>query len=144
MPAPAEESLTGTFVLVQQIRDRVRVPVIAAGGIGGAGIPSAALVDTGSFEVDGADTGVHGATGPRAGQPGGAGSGRERGSVVAVPVPNPLCVRSAAGGDRARAVGDLLLWGGQITPVLKYRRAEELMVALVEEADAYYKNLKNA
>lgn len=31
--APAENSLTGTFVLVQQIRNRVRIPVIAAGGI---------------------------------------------------------------------------------------------------------------
>lgn len=30
---PAEKSLMGTFVLVQLIRDRVRVPVIAAGGI---------------------------------------------------------------------------------------------------------------
>jgi hypothetical protein len=33
----------------------------------------------------------------------------------------------------------LLLWSGQIAPVLKYRRAAELMGALVGEADAYFK-----
>ena len=33
----------------------------------------------------------------------------------------------------------LLLWSGEIAPVLNYHRAEELMKALVEEADAYFR-----
>jgi nitronate monooxygenase len=42
IPDMAEKSLTGTFVLVQLIRDRVRIPVIAAGGIAtGRGIAAA-------------------------------------------------------------------------------------------------------
>jgi nitronate monooxygenase len=50
--APAEESLTGTFVLVQQIRDRVRVPVIAAGGIGtGKGIAAALALGADGVQV---------------------------------------------------------------------------------------------
>jgi nitronate monooxygenase len=39
---PAEESLTGTFALVPQVADRVKAPVIAAGGIAdGRGIAAA-------------------------------------------------------------------------------------------------------
>jgi nitronate monooxygenase len=41
---PASESLTGTFALVQQVAAKVRVPIIAAGGIGDSKSAAAAML----------------------------------------------------------------------------------------------------
>ncbi len=50
--APAESSLAGTFVLVQQIKDRARTPVIAAGGIAtGKGIAAALALGADGVQV---------------------------------------------------------------------------------------------
>ena len=34
----------------------------------------------------------------------------------------------------------ILMWGGQIASIPKYRRSAELMGAMVEEANAYFAN----
>jgi nitronate monooxygenase len=36
----------------------------------------------------------------------------------------------------------VLFWGGQIAPILKYTGAKKLMQALIEETTAYFNNLK--
>ncbi|HSW13450.1 MAG TPA: DUF561 domain-containing protein, partial [Solimonas sp.] len=48
----AEESLTGTFALIPQIVDRVRIPVIAAGGIAdGRGIAAALMLGAQGVQI---------------------------------------------------------------------------------------------
>ncbi|HLZ85986.1 MAG TPA: nitronate monooxygenase, partial [Puia sp.] len=50
--APAEQSLTGTFVLLQQIKEKVQTPVIAAGGIAtGRGIAAALALGADAVQV---------------------------------------------------------------------------------------------
>jgi nitronate monooxygenase len=49
---PAEESLTGTFALVPQVVGRVRIPVIAAGGIAdGRGIAASLALGAGGVQI---------------------------------------------------------------------------------------------
>ncbi len=49
---PAEESLTGTFALVPQVADAVRIPVVAAGGIADArGIAAALVLGAGGVQI---------------------------------------------------------------------------------------------
>jgi nitronate monooxygenase len=50
--APAEESITGTFVLLQIIKEKVKTPVIAAGGIAtGRGIAAALTLGADAVQV---------------------------------------------------------------------------------------------
>jgi nitronate monooxygenase len=37
----------------------------------------------------------------------------------------------------------VLFWGGQIAPVLKYKKAADLMQALIEETNDYFDKTKN-
>lgn len=168
--AAAEESLTGTFVLLQQIRDRVRIPVIAAGGIGtGKGIAAALALG-----ADGVQVGTAFLACEESGAPdfhrrllltperskrtvltraftGRLGRGLanrvalEVAGKEAALLPFPFQSRLVSGLRQAAIAREkwemLLLWGGQIAPVLKYHKATELMGALVGEADAYFKGL---
>jgi nitronate monooxygenase len=36
-----------------------------------------------------------------------------------------------------------LFWGGQIAPILKHKKATELMHSLIEETTAYFDDLKS-
>ncbi|MDF2192746.1 nitronate monooxygenase [Paraflavitalea sp. CAU 1676] len=50
--APAEQSTMGTFVLLQLIKEKVKVPVIAAGGIAnGRGVAAALTLDADAVQV---------------------------------------------------------------------------------------------
>jgi nitronate monooxygenase len=166
----AEESLTGTFVLLQQIRERVRVPVIAAGGIGtGKGIAAALALGAEGVQVGTAFLACEESGAPEFHRrlllspenskrtvltrafTGRLGRGlanriaREAAGKEAALLPFPL--QGPFGSElRQAAIARekwemLLLWSGQIAPVLKYHRAAELMEALVGEADAYFKGL---
>lgn len=165
----AEDSLTGTFVLLQQIRDRVRIPVIAAGGIAtGKGIAAALALGAEGVQVGTAFLACEESGAPEfhrrlllsreeSGRTmltkaftGRLGRGLENTVTKAVAgkegvLPFGLQGRLMAGLRQAaieRQRYDLILmWGGQITPVLRHRRAAELMQALVEEANAYFKGL---
>ena len=161
---PAEDSLTGGLALLPQVVDAVRAPVIAAGGIGDArGIVAtlalgAQAVQIGTaflaceesnaapihrerlFGNDARHTGLTRAF-----------SGRLARGLV-----NPLMRRLQGqehrlapypvqnwltGAMRAAAVAqgraDLMsLWAGQSAPLLRHRRAAELMAWLIEEVDA--------
>jgi nitronate monooxygenase len=169
--APAEKSLMGTFVLVQLIRDRVRVPVIAAGGIAtGRGIAAAlalgadgvqvgtaflACEESGApefhreklFSEEGKYTVLTRAFTGRLGR----GlrnrvseeiSGKEE-SILPFPLQTQLMSPLRQQAIAQKKLEMILLWGGQITPLLKYRKAAELMHALVEEATIYLNEADN-
>ena len=165
--APAEKSLTGTFVLVQQIRDRVRVPVVAAGGIAtGRGIAAALALG-----ADGVQVGTAFLACEESGAPAfhreklfsadakysvltraftgrlGRGlrsriseevSGKEE-NILPFPLHTQFMspLRQQAVAQKKWEL--ILLWGGQIAPLLHYRKAAGLMHALIEETSAYYR-----
>jgi nitronate monooxygenase len=162
----AESSLTGTLALIPQIVDRVRVPVIAAGGIAdGRGVAAALALGAQAVQIGTAflaceesgtnvlhrralfSAAANHTTLTR------AFSGR-----LARGIHNRFVedwsARSAdllpypiqgwfAGGLRAAALeqgrDDLLsLWAGQAAPLLRHRRVDELFAALVRETDTAF------
>ncbi|TSJ40089.1 NAD(P)H-dependent flavin oxidoreductase [Fluviicola chungangensis] len=158
---PAELSTTGSFVLTQLVREKVKLPVIAAGGIAsGKGIAAAFTLGADAVQIGTAflateESGALPAhrealfsdaakqtllTRSYTGRLGRGISNRlakeTSGKEVQI-LPFPLqtafmsSLRKAA---LAQNKYDLVLfWSGQIAPVLKHRKAEELMHALIEE-----------
>jgi nitronate monooxygenase len=161
--ARAEDSLMGTFVLTQLVARRVKAPVIAAGGIAdGRGIRAARALGAQGAQLGTAFLACEesGATPEhRALLFGDAAmrttltrtfSGRlarglrnrwtdeMAGSESIVP-PFPVtswltsCLRQAA--VRSRRTDVVSLWGGQISPNLRFRTASDLMTNLLEDLD---------
>ena len=167
--APAETSLTGTFVLVQLIKDRVRrIPVIAAGGIAtGKGIAAAMALGADAVQIGTAFLACDESGAPdfhremlfsdaakytvltraftgRLGR--GLRNrvteemmGREK-ELLPFPVQSRFMSPLRQAAIPLKKWELIFLWGGQIAPLLKYRRAADLMAALVEEASAYLSN----
>lgn len=164
---PAEHSLTGTLALVPQVVDRVRVPVVAAGGIAEARGVAAALtlgaqaVQLGTAFLACAESGTHDAHRDRL-LSGEARVTRLSRSVTgrlarfletdileslqkrqATPLPFPvqswfLAPIKAAAAEASR--GDLTpLYAGQSAALLRHRRAGELMSSLVAGVGALVK-----
>jgi nitronate monooxygenase len=162
----SEASVTGTFVLVQLIREKVKIPVIAAGGIAtGAGISAALTLGADAVQIGTAFLAceesnvlpVHRemlfsekakyTTLTRAftGRLGRGLTGRIAEELKGKEVeflPFPLqsqfmsFLRKAA-LDKEK--WDMVqFWGGQIAPILKHRKAGELMGALVRETTALF------
>lgn len=160
---PAELSTTGSFVLTQLVREKVKLPVIAAGGIAtGKGIAAAFTLGADAVQIGTAflATEESGAlpehrealfsdaakqtllTRAYTGRLGRGISNRlakETREKEAQLLPFPLqsafmtSLRKAA---LAQSKHDLVLfWSGQIAPVLKHRKAEALMHALIEETE---------
>jgi nitronate monooxygenase len=167
--APAEASLTGTFVLVQQIRDSVRTPLIAAGGIAtGKGIAAALALG-----ADGVQIGTAFLACEESGAPAfhrellfsdaakysaltRAFSGRlGRGLMTRVAqevsgrekdlLPFPLQSRFMSSLRQAAVAREkwelILIWGGQIAPLLMHTKAADLMTALVADTSEYYRSV---
>ncbi|MGX5819283.1 NAD(P)H-dependent flavin oxidoreductase [Chitinophaga lutea] len=157
-----ESSLTGTFVLVQLIREKVKAPVIAAGGIAtGAGIKAAMQLGADAVQIGTAFLACEESNAPPIHREllfsdrakyttltraftGRLGrgltnriskemSGRESGFL-------PFPLQSQFMSDLRKSAMEqekwdlILFWGGQIAPLLKHRKAGELMQSLVEEA----------
>ena len=159
--APAEQSTTGTFVLVQLIKEKVKIPIIAAGGIAnGRGIAAALTLGAGAAQIGTAflacdESGalpVHkemlfsdaakytilsrAFTGRL---------GRGITSRLAIDLagkekqflPFPLqgnfmsSLRKAALDQQKWDM--ILFWGGQIAPILKHTNASLLMRSMIEE-----------
>jgi nitronate monooxygenase len=163
--ASAETSLVGTFVLVQQIRARVRTPVIAAGGIAtGKGIAAALTLGADGVQVGTAFLACEesGATpfhrellfseGARHSVLTRAFSGRlGRGLMNRIALettgregemlPFPLQGRLMGALGKAamdRGERDLFFaWGGQIATELRHRKAADLMKALIDETKVH-------
>ncbi len=159
--ATAESSLTGSFVLIQQIKDRIHIPVIAAGGIAsGKGI-SAAL----ALGADGVQIGTAFLACEESGAPafhrnllfseaakytilsraftGRLGRGLmnriagEMNGKESDLLPFPSQSRFT-GSFREAAIDRkkwemIFAWGGQIASVLKHRRAADLMNAMIRD-----------
>jgi nitronate monooxygenase len=168
--ASAESSTTGTFVLLQLIKEKVKIPVIAAGGIAnGKGVAavlalgaSAAQIGTAFLASDESNAlPVHRqmlfsdaakyTTLSRAftGRLGRGLTSRiatdtfEKGKAF---LPFPLQSTFMAHLRKAALEQEkwdmVLFWGGQIAPILKHTKAKELMQSLIEETTAYFDHLK--
>jgi nitronate monooxygenase len=163
---PAEQSTTGTFVLLQLLRDRIKVPVIAAGGIAsGRGIAAAltlgadavqigtaflACDESGAlavhkdalFSEDAKHTLLSRAYTGRLGRGISTRLARETTGKENNILPFPLQanfmshLRKAA-LDQGRH-DMILFWGGQIAPLLKHRKAADLMESLITEANSIF------
>lgn len=168
--APAESSTTGTFVLLQLIKEKVKTPVIAAGGIAnGKGVAAAlalgadaAQIGTAFLATDESNaTPIHRqmlfsdaakyTTLSRAftGRLGRGLTSRIARDLVQKEkgfLPFPLQtqfmshIRTAALEQEKWDM--ILFWGGQIAPVLKHTKAGALMKSILEETTAYFDQLK--
>lgn len=162
----AEESLTGTFALVQLVRAAVRCPVIAAGGIAQGKAVAAAL----TLGADGVQVGTaflatdeSGASAPHRDilwSPEASHTRLTRAFTgrLARGVPNalsrmvdtsllgaaPYPVQSWITGTlKAAAIAQgradlMLLWAGQAAPLRRHRSAEAVFADLVAEASAAF------
>ncbi len=168
--APAESSTTGTFVLLQLIKEKVNTPVIAAGGIAnGKGVAAAlalgadaAQIGTAFLATDESNaTAIHkqmlfsGAakytdlTRAFTGRLG-------RGIASRIPkdlihkqdsfLPFPLQAQFISHLRKAAIEQEkwdmVLFWCGQIAPALKHTKAAELMRTVIEETTAYFDYLR--
>ena len=169
--ASAETSTTGTFVLLQLIKEKVNIPVIAAGGIAsGRGIAAALTLGADAVQIGTAflacdesnalpihrqmlfsDAARH-TTLSRAftGRLGRGITSRIAQNLLGKEkdfLPFPLQTTFMSPLRKAALEQEkwdmILFWGGQIAPILKHTKAKELMQSLVEETTAYFDDLKN-
>lgn len=163
--ASAESSLTGTFVLVQLIKEKVKVPVIAAGGIAnGRGIAAAFKLGADAVQIGTAFLATEESNAPAIHREmlfsdaaktttlSRAFTGRlGRGIANRVTqetlhheknfLPFPLQSHFISQLRKAAIEKDrwdlVYLWSGQVAPVLKHRKASELMQSLIKETSGY-------
>jgi nitronate monooxygenase len=159
--ARAEQSITGTFVLLQLIREKVKIPVIAAGGIADSrGVAAAFMLGADAVQIGTAflacdesgalpmhrqmlfsdaakyTTLTRAFTG-RLGRGIANSITTELLGKESEFLPFPLqttfmsSLRKAAIEKEKRNM--ILFWGGQIAPILKHTKAEVLMRSLIEE-----------
>jgi nitronate monooxygenase len=164
--ASAETSVTGTFVLLQLIREKVKVPVIAAGGIAnGRGIAAAltlgadaAQIGTAFLACDESNalpvhkqmlfskaaerTVLSRAYTGRLGR--GLSNlistelaGKEK-QFLPFPLQTTFMSPLRKALVEAEKLNMVLFWGGQIAPLLKHTKAKQLMGALIEETAGFY------
>jgi nitronate monooxygenase len=158
----AESSLTGTFALVPQMADALRIPVVAAGGIAdGRGIAAALTLGASGVQIgtaflaceeSNAWAGHRAAlrAGPRRTLLTRAFSGRlarglanrlvEHVAERAAPaLPYPIQAELSAGlraeAQRRGEVELVALWAGQAAPLVRHRKAAELLASLVAETE---------
>ncbi|MBS7254112.1 NAD(P)H-dependent flavin oxidoreductase [Flavobacterium branchiicola] len=166
----AESSLTGTFVLLQLMREKIKTPIIAAGGIAdGRGVAaaltlgaSAAQIGTAFLACDESNalpihremlfsdaakyTTLSRAYTGRLGRGITSRIAKDMiGKESSIP---PFPLQTTFMSPLRKAALDqqkwdmILFWGGQISPILKHRKAKELMYALIEETTLYFESLK--
>lgn len=165
---PAEQCLTGTMSLTPQVVDAVNVPVIAAGGIAdGRGIAAALMLGAEAVQIGTAflacqESGASAlhreklfASGPTQTALTRAFTGRlargiRNGFMEAVSLheqaiaPYPmhawLVAQLKSAALEANRDDLLALWSGQSAPLLRHRRAAELIENLIEQASAQLLN----
>jgi len=166
----AEASVTGTFVLLQLMREKIKTPIIAAGGIAnGKGIAaaitlgaSAAQIGTAFLATDESNalpihremlfsdaakyTTLSRAFTGRLGR--GLTSriatesiGKES-NVLPFPLQTTFIAPLRKAAIDQQKWDMVLFWGGQISPILKHTKAKELMHSLIDETTAYFEGLK--
>ncbi|GAA3962173.1 NAD(P)H-dependent flavin oxidoreductase [Mucilaginibacter dorajii] len=168
--ASAESSVTGTFVLLQQIKEKVKTPIIAAGGIAnGKGVAAAlalgadaAQIGTAFLATDESNalpihrqmlfsdaakyTTLSRAFTGRLGR--GITSrlakdllGKEKG-FLSFPFQTQFISAIRKAAIEQQKWDMVLFWGGQIAPILKHTKAAELMQAILQETNDYFNDLK--
>lgn len=168
--ASAESSVTGTFVLLQLIREKVKVPVIAAGGIAnGKGVAaalalgaSAAQVGTAFLATDESNalpihremlfsdaakyTTLSRAYTGRLGRGIVSRIAKEmtgkEGQVLPFPLQTTLMSTLRKAAIEQQKWDMVLFWGGQIAPILKHTKAKALMESLIHDTSDYFSGLK--
>jgi nitronate monooxygenase len=161
----AEYSTTGTFVLLQLIKEKVKIPVIAAGGIAtGKGIAAAMMLGADAVQIGTAFLATDESNAlpihrqmlfsdaARYTRLSRAFTGRlGRGIVSRIAkeqtgneerfLPFPLQTTFMAPLRKAAIEQEkwdmILFWGGQISPILKHTKAAALMQSLIEETGGY-------
>jgi nitronate monooxygenase len=168
--ASAESSLTGTFALVQLMKEKIKTPIIAAGGIAnGKGVAAAlalgadaAQIGTAFLATDESNalpihremlfsdaskyTTLSRAYTGRLGR--GITSriakdliGKEE-NILPFPLQTTLISPLRKAALEQQKWDMILFWGGQIAPVLKHKKAKDLMHSLIEETTTYFNDLK--
>ncbi len=168
--APAESSTIGTFVLLQLIKEKVKTPVIAAGGIAnGKGVAAALALGADAVQIGTAflacdesnATTIHkqmlssdAAKYTTLSRAFTGRLGRGITSRIAMDLlhkekdflPFPLQTQFMSHLRKAAIEQEkwdmILFWGGQIAPVLKHTKAAELMKSIIKETTAYFDHLK--
>jgi nitronate monooxygenase len=164
--ATAESSTIGTFVLVQLIREKVKTPVIAAGGIAnGKGMAAALALGADAVQIGTAflatdesnATAIHRQmlfsdaakyTSLSRAFTGRLGRGitsriaRDLLNLEKGFLPFPLQTQFMSQIRKAAIEQEkwdmILFWGGQIAPLLKHTKAAELMKSIVDETTVYF------
>ncbi|OXB04409.1 NAD(P)H-dependent flavin oxidoreductase [Flavobacterium pectinovorum] len=168
--ASAESSLMGTFALVQLMREKIKTPIIAAGGIAtGKGVAAAlalgadaAQIGTAFLATDESNalpihremlfseaskyTTLSRAYTGRLGR--GITSriakdliGKEE-NILPFPLQTTLISPLRKAALEQQKWDMILFWGGQISPILKHTKAKDLMHSLIEETTSYFNDLK--
>jgi nitronate monooxygenase len=168
--ATAESSTTGTFVLLQLIKEKIKTPVIAAGGIAnGKGVAlalalgaDAAQIGTAFLATDESNaTAIHKQmlfsdaakyTSLSRAFTGRLGRGvtsriakdlvHKENSFLPFPFQSQFMSHLRKAAMEQEKWDMILFWCGQIAPALKYTKAAELMTSLIEETTAYFDHLK--
>jgi nitronate monooxygenase len=165
--AASENSLHGTFVLVQLIREKVKTPVIAAGGIAnGKGIAAALTLGADAVQIGTAFLACEESNAPDIHRQmlfsdkskytvltraftGRLGRGLQNkiseeiiGSehdILKFPLQSQLMsnIRQAALDQKKWEL--ILFWSGQIAPILKHKKAGALMKCLIDETSEILK-----
>jgi nitronate monooxygenase len=163
----AEASLTGTFVLVQQIREKVKTPVVAAGGIADArGVAAAFTLGAEGVQIGTAflATEESGAseyhrnllhsdaaryttlTKVSTGRLGRGIRSRftetlagHNSELLPFPLQNQFIVPLRRAATEKQQYDLIMFWSGQIAPVLKHTSAKRLFEKIVEEVPGYLK-----
>ena len=166
----AESSLTGTFVLLQLIREKVKLPVIAAGGIAtGKGIAAALALGADAVQIgtaflatdesnalpvhkdmlfsDAAKyTALSRAYTGRLGRGLASRITKEMAgndsSILPFPLQTTLMSTLRKAAIEQQKWEMVFFWGGQIAPILKHRKAATLMQSLIADTAAYFDGLK--
>lgn len=166
----AESSTTGTFVLLQLMKEKIKTPIIAAGGIAnGKGVAaalalgaSAAQIGTAFLATDESNalpmhrqmlfsdaarnTTLSRAYTGRLGR--GITSriakevkGKENG-ILPFPLQTTFMSSLRKAALEQEKWDMVLFWGGQIAPILKHTKAKDLMEDVIRETTRYFNDLK--
>ena len=168
--APAESSTTGTFVLLQLIKEKVKTPVIAAGGIANGKAVAAALalgadaaqIGTAFLATDESNakaihkqmlfsdaakyTNLSRAFTGRLGR--GIASRiakdliHKEKSFLPFPLQTQFMSHLRKAALEQEKLDMILFWCGQIAPALKHTKDAELMKSVLDETTAYFDHLK--
>ncbi|MFA6275746.1 MAG: nitronate monooxygenase [Pedobacter sp.] len=162
----AESSTTGTFVLLQLIKEKVKTPIIAAGGIAnGKGVAAAMMLGADAAQIGTAflATDESNATAKHKEMLfsdaakyttlSRAFTGRLGRGIISriakdlihqekVFLPFPLQTQYMSHLRKAAIEQEkwdmILFWGGQIAPLLKHKKAGDLMKSILEETTSYF------